>query len=692
MHRSLPTFVAVCFALLTPLLLLASACEGGDIALLVDLKTDLVSGVEFVTVRTQLFDAGDRTNELARREEDVAVGRDLTSGRRVADLENLAPGTYLVSVTLVDPAGAEVMARDIVVTATANTGVTVLMTRDCLGVTCPATGGIAAAAACLGGRCVEERCTPETPEFCPPPECSPATVGVDCTDAVSPCAARVCEDLTCFVRTDSAMCGGGEYCDPAAGCLPVESPGDGGVGDGGDAMVGPLLWAQEAYVKSSDTVRNQNFGVAVSLSADGNTMAVGAENQSVVRGPGAVYIFVRTGGAWEQQARLEASNAVAGDYFGAAVSLSADGDALAVGAPGDSSNATGVDGDQSDTSALRAGAVFLFSRTGGAWTQDAYIKASNTQESDGFGGSVSLSGDGATLAVGVPFEDSAATGVDGDQDDNSVPTSGAVYVFARSGAIWAQEAYIKASNTGFEDKFGAWVSLSADGDTLAVTAPLEDSAATGIDGDEASDDAENSGAAYVFRRSVATWTQMSYLKASNAEADDLFGSAAALSADGSTLLVGADSEGSAATGVDGDQSDNSLGSAGAAYVYTRSGDTWIQEAYLKADAPGIIELFGEVVSLSSDGSTAAICSPTRENASGAVYVFVRTGGAWSQEALRVASNADRGDYFGRAASLSGDGSTLVVGAADEDGAATGVGGDETNNDADAAGAVYVFSR
>src|SRR5690606_18167910 len=115
-----------------------------------------------------------------------------------------------------------------------------------------------------------------------------------------------------------------------------------------------------------------------------------------------------------------------------------------------------------------------------------YVKASNTGASgDQFGWSVALSADGSTLAVGAYLEDSAATGVNGDQANDTAGNSGAVYVFTRSGAIWSQQAYLKASNTGPSDFFGYRVALSADGSTLAVGAYLEDSAATGVDGDQA---------------------------------------------------------------------------------------------------------------------------------------------------------------------------------------------------------------
>jgi hypothetical protein len=186
---------------------------------------------------------------------------------------------------------------------------------------------------------------------------------------------------------------------------------------------------------------------------------------------------------------------------------------------------------------------------------------------DGFGHRVALSRDGSTLAVSTHREDSNATGIDGNQADNSAGDSGAVYVFARDGGGWNQQAYVKASNTGVDDQFGWSMALSGDGSTLAVGTYLEDSSATGIDGSQADNSASNSGAAYVFERSGGAWRQQAYVKASNTGVGDEFGWSVALSADSATLAVGAPREDSNATGIDGNQADNSATNSGAVYLY-----------------------------------------------------------------------------------------------------------------------------
>ena len=326
--------------------------------------------------------------------------------------------------------------------------------------------------------------------------------------------------------------------------------------------------------------KRQFFGYSVALSGDGSTLAVGANGEdsratgvdgdhanNSASNAGAVYIFTQSRFAWSQQAYIKASNTGALDQFGYAVAISYDGNTLAVGALTEGSRATGVGGDQNDNSAFESGAVYLFARSGSAWSQQAYIKASNTDKGDQFGTAVALSGDGNTLSVGASTEGSRATGVGGNQDDNSAEESGAVYLFTRNGSTWSQQAYIKASNTAEYDQFGSSVALSVDGNIMAVGAPAEGSRATGVDGDQDDNNADESGAVYLFARSGSTWSQQTYIKAKNAEEYDFFGNTVALSGDGNILAVGALFEDSNAIGVGGNPDDNSAEESGAVYLY-----------------------------------------------------------------------------------------------------------------------------
>src|SRR5439155_4383168 len=131
--------------------------------------------------------------------------------------------------------------------------------------------------------------------------------------------------------------------------------------------------------------------------------------------------------------------------------------------------AIGVDGNQSDNSASQAGAAYVFVRSGATWSQQAYLKASNTETYDVFGSSVAVSGD--TVVVGAVGEYSNATGVNGNQSDNSAPSSGAAYVFVRNAGFWTQQAYLKASTTGSIDEFGSSGAVS--GATEVVGAVTE---------------------------------------------------------------------------------------------------------------------------------------------------------------------------------------------------------------------------
>jgi len=441
-------------------------------------------------------------------------------------------------------------------------------------------------------------------------------------------------------------------------------------------------------------------------SEDSNATGIGGDQtNNSANDAGAVYVYVRNGGVWTHQAYIKASNTDADDHFGYSVALSDDGNTLAVGTHTEDSNATGIGGDQTNNSAADAGAVYVFTRSGAVWSQEAYVKASNTDVSDWFGFSVALSGDGNTLAVGAKREDSTAIGIDGNQANNSALAAGAVYVYVRSGAVWSQQAYVKASNTAASDGFGHSVALSGDGSTLAVGAHTEDSNATGVGGDQTDNSAANSGAVYVFARSGAVWSQQAYVKASNSGWGDWFGWSVALSADGNTLAVGAYQEDSNAKGIDGDQADNSFPDAGAVYVFTRSGAVWSQQAYVKASNTDVDDIFGWSVALSGDGTTLAV-GATHEDSNatgiggnqtdnsaaeaGSVYVFTRSGAVWSQQAYVKATNTEVGDFFGIHVALSADRTTLAVGAYLEDSNATGVGGDQTNNSASSAGAVYVY--
>lgn len=399
---------------------------------------------------------------------------------------------------------------------------------------------------------------------------------------------------------------------------------------------------------------------------------------------------------YQQQAFLKASNPDVLDRFAyGAVAIS--GDTLVIGSRFEGSDATDVNGDESNNNAVDAGAVYVFTRTAGVWNQQAYLKASNTDASDFFGYSVAISGN--TIIVGAPQEDSSATGIDGDESNNNAALSGAAYVFTRSAGAWSQQAYLKASNTESGDNFGSVVAISEN--KAVISAPLEDSNATGVNGDENNNTSFMSGAAYVFSHNAGIWSQEAYLKASNTDAFDKFGIDVAIS--NNLIVVGAYSEGSDSTGINGDENNNDASGSGAAYVFHYSPGSWHQEAYLKASNTGASDSFGIAVDISDNtivvganledsDSSGVNGDESNDDAegSGAVYVFTRFLGFWIQQAYIKASNPDIDDWFGKSVAISGR--TILIGAYHEDSNTSGIDGDENNNDSIDSGAAYVFTR
>ena len=394
------------------------------------------------------------------------------------------------------------------------------------------------------------------------------------------------------------------------------------------------------------------------------------------------------------QGYLKASNSDAGDRFGAAVAIS--GDTLVVGAPWEDGATFIVDGDELNNSGLRNGAVYVFVRSGDTWVKQAYLKSVDVMENGrAFGSAVAIDGD--TIVVGAPGADTVhpVTGV-GHSD------GGKAYVFTRANGVWTQEAILIASNPFLGDNFGASVAVSTD--TIAVSAPEENSAAQGIDGDQTNNNgtgALSSGAVYIFERAATAWTQQAYIKASNSEGADKFGTA--LDLDGDTLAVASPFEDSAAAGVDGDEADNTMLSAGAVYVFTRAAGVWSQQAYLKSSHSDSNDEFGKSVALDGDtiavgvygddSSATMVDGDASDNGglnTGAAFVFARNAGVWSQQAFIKASESDPSDRLGARVALSGD--RLFVTADLEDGAATGFGGDATDNTAANSGAGFLFIR
>jgi hypothetical protein len=347
--------------------------------------------------------------------------------------------------------------------------------------------------------------------------------------------------------------------------------------------------AAETRLVASDNALDDHFGASVSI--DGNLAVVGAYAKDNYIG--AAYVFSRSAGAWVQQAKLMASDDAPGDNFGWAVAIS--GDTAVVGA-------YGHNGER--------GAVYVFTRSGSTWTEQAKLTASDSEAVDRFGYSVAISGD--TIVVGAYGKGSL---------------SGAAYVFTRSAGAWSQQAKLVASDGATGDWFG--YSVAVHSETAVVGALYKNSGA---------------GAAYVFTRSGSAWSQQTKLIASDGASGDNLG--CSVSINGDSIVAGARGRSF---------------STGAAYVFIRSSGLWSEQTRLTAGDGSVNNRFGVSVAISVNA--VIVGAEGIFNNTGVAYTFLYSNGAWLQQDRITASDSARGDYFGCTVSISGD--TAAVGARDK---------------------------
>lgn len=393
---------------------------------------------------------------------------------------------------------------------------------------------------------------------------------------------------------------------------------------------GATEWNEQArWTERGAPPPNDWFGDSVALSdtlalVGANFRAVGAHTRQ-----GEAFVFARSATTWQPQAVLTASDGQAEDGFGVSVALSAT--TALVGAD---AHAVGANPNQ--------GAAYVFVQSGTTWTQQAVLTAPDGEVGDFFGGSVALSGDIALVGA--------------HDHKGSSPRQGAAYVFVRSGGTWTQQAVLTAGAGATGDYFGVAVALS--GRTAIVGAQVHRF------GSHA-----GPGAAFVFGRNGTTWTEQATLTATDGADSDNFGAAVALS--GPTALVGA--------------FHHTVGSSaaqGAAYVFTKSGTTWTQQATLTAHRGAAQDYFGAAVALS--GPTALVGAPLHWIGFPHVgpvpaYVFAQRGATWTEQAQLTSREDVERDSFGTSVALSG--TTALVGAS----------GHETGLNA-GQGAAYLFVK
>ena len=364
------------------------------------------------------------------------------------------------------------------------------------------------------------------------------------------------------------------------------------------------------------------------LSRDGRTLAVGTPAVDDAR----VDVYTQQADTWTRVSTLRSPALAAGAGFGAALALSSDGRTLAVGAPGDLSGAADIGADPRVPGSVSSGAVSIYVKDGETWRHQVFIKPLNPRVAAAFGASVALSADGQWLAVGAPEEGSGARGIDRDPCNGCRPASGAVFVYRRDEqGHWQRAAYVKASNADEGDRFGAALSLTADGGLLVVGAPGEDSAGRDF-GDRPDDNAmPDQGAAYVLQRgSDGAWRQTAYVKRAIEPGRNRFGSSVAVSEDGRILAIGAPGEASTTRGpsVWAEDEPERCPCQGVVYTFKSGPDSNFTQAqigdfrftsFVNAFNAGVGDRFGERVALTPRGGVLAVSAPYEDSGSGGLF-------------------------------------------------------------------------
>ena len=354
-------------------------------------------------------------------------------------------------------------------------------------------------------------------------------------------------------------------------------------------------------ITASDGATYDVFGWSVSISGDYTVVGARLDDDNG-ENSGSVYVFKRTGMSWAQEAKLLPFDGNSIDEFGSSVSIS--GDYAVVGAR--------LDDDNGENS----GSAYVFKRTGTNWAQEAKLLASDGAAWNGFGFSVSISGGYAVVGA---------------------PGDGSAYLFKRAGTTWAQEVKLLPSDGPAGDFFGGSVSIS--GDYAIVGASYD------------GDNGTNSGSAYLFKRTGTTWTQEAKLLPSDGATFDYFGNSVSISGD--YAVVGTYQQ-------DGDRDRSGL-----AYVFKRTGTSWVQEAKLLSSDIAAVDFFGYSVSISGNYAVVGAWHDDDSGTnSGSAYLFKRTDTTWVEEAKLLASDGATYDLFGVAVSISGD--YAVVGAYQDD--------------------------
>jgi len=377
-------------------------------------------------------------------------------------------------------------------------------------------------------------------------------------------------------------------------------------------------------ISASNAANGNYYGNSIAISADGNTMAAAASyvSGSSNQANGAVRILTKSNNAWTQSASIVTPSNSNTDYFDYALAMSADGTTLVIGVM--SANGT----------ASQQGQALIYKLSGGTWSLFQTLTNTQAGQDDNFGESVAISGDGSVVFIGATRGDISAQN----------PNSGVAYAYVYNGSTYASTQMLSGAGTVTDCMFGASIATSYDGSYVAI----------GSIGEYLSSDPQ--GTVYVFYKSSSTWTQQQKITAAQAAAGNYFGYSIAMSADANTLVVGSSSA-----------NDSNSANLSSVAVLTRSGTTWsVQGNLLKSSSSNTYEYFGQSMSMSFDGDTvvAGVWEGDTSNTteSGAVYVFRRASGSWSQAQRIISSDSNLSSYFGFSVAMASREGSMVVGA------------------------------
>ena len=381
----------------------------------------------------------------------------------------------------------------------------------------------------------------------------------------------------------------------------------------------------EFKVTASDPALNDIFGHSVSIFEDYAIVGAPRHAENGIINSGAAYVYRYNGTTWDEEFKLVPSLGAVDDFFGTSVSIN--GEYAVVGAPNIENNGT------------TPGAAYVFKRTGTSWAQKAKLFPSDGIAGDMFGISVSINGDYAIVGAYL-------------HGDNALSNSGSAYVFHRNGTSWPEEDELLADIADNDEYFGYSVSIF--GDYAAISAPIDN------------ENGLNSGSGYAFKRTGTSWAQEEKLLAADGVAQDWFGQS--ISIFGEYVVVGAP--------FHDEQGDGS----GSAYMFHRTGTSWLQEDELLPADGKMEDFFGWSVSIYAD--TLIVGAHTyKDNAAdstGSAYIFKRDGTNWDEAVQFLAFDKQEVDFFGYSVSIYAN--WVIVGAI----------GDDDNN-AEESGSAYLLS-